>query len=59
LLLRDQNLKEVMKDVNVPPNQDGTMTVKATNLPAGTYYIQLFTSGSFNQSQLYTLRMTR
>jgi hypothetical protein len=57
VLVRRQDLSEVAKDFNVPPGADGNMTVPLPNLPAGSYYIQVFTSSGHNESTRYTLKI--
>ena len=56
-MVRIQDLREVAKDVEVPPNRDGTMNVPLPNLAAGKYYIQVFTSAERNQDTLYELTL--
>jgi hypothetical protein len=57
VLVRRQDLSEVAKDFNVPPGADGVMEVLLPNLPAGKYYVQVFTSGGQQQSSRYTLKV--
>jgi hypothetical protein len=57
VLVRRQDLSEVAKDFNVPPGADGVMEVPLPNLPAGKYYVQVFTSGGQQQSSRYNLKV--
>jgi hypothetical protein len=59
LLVRNESLQEIAKDYNTPPTADGNMTVPLPALQPGRYYIQLFTSGGQNESNLYTLTVTQ
>ena len=57
VLVRRQDLSEVAKDYNVPPSADGTMQIPLPNLPAGRYYIQVFTSEGQQSSSRYNLKI--
>jgi hypothetical protein len=58
VLVRRPDKSEIGKDFNKPPGGDGQMSVRIRDLPAGTYYIQVYTGSGHNQSNPYTLTAT-
>lgn len=56
VLVRGQNLEEIAKDFNKPPD-DGIMTVSLPNLPPGRYFVQIFSASALSQSVLYAMTL--
>lgn len=59
MVIRNEQLAELAKDVNVPPGWDGTMTVSGLDLQPGKYFIQVFTTAQHNQNHQYTLKVNQ
>ena len=55
VLVRRTDKSSVGRDINQLPGGDGQMNLRLRDLPAGTYYLQVYTGGALNQNHLYTL----